>query len=289
MKAIRLPASVAQVCREAPRPLVLVPTMGALHEGHLALIRQARSLADQGGGGQSRGSVVVSLFVNPTQFGPKEDFSQYPRTLEEDTEKCRSAGVDFLFTPEAAGMYAADHSVWVDEEQLSGVLCGASRPGHFRGVCTVVTKLFNLIAPDIALFGEKDAQQLAIIRRLVRDLDFQVKIVGAPTVREPDGLALSSRNRYLSAEERAQAPVLREALLQAAEAHKRTPLAPEALKALVVERIGRAPLAKIDYVEVVDAESLGPPSSASARWLVALAVFFGKTRLIDNITLPAGG
>ena len=250
--------------------------MGALHEGHLALIRRARVLA----GGE--GTVTVSIFVNPTQFGPKEDFSRYPRPIKEDAALCREAGVDLLFTPTAEAMYAPDHSTWVDEGLLSGVLCGASRPGHFRGVCTVVSKLFNILGPDIAVFGKKDAQQLAIVRRMVRDLNFPVKIVGLDTVRESDGLALSSRNRYLTPEEREQAPILRQALLSARKAWSEG-CTPAKLRQRVVSAIEKAPLTAIDYVEVCDAETLGAPGPNSKGLLIAVAVFFGKTRLIDNL------
>lgn len=250
--------------------------MGALHEGHLALIRKARALAGPDG------TVAVSIFVNPTQFGPKEDFSKYPRPITEDTAKCREAGVDLLFAPAAGEMYAPDASVWVNEETLSTVLCGASRPGHFRGVCTVVTKLFNIVAPDTAVFGKKDAQQLAIIRRMVRDLNFAIKIVGVETQRERDGLARSSRNQYLTTEERTQAPILRKSLLAAKESGKRNPAAIQKLVRGIIET---APLARVDYVEAVDAETLGAPPNSGRRLLVAVAVFFGKTRLIDNIEI----
>jgi len=248
--------------------------MGALHEGHLALVRRARALAGP------NGTVVVSIFVNPTQFGPKEDFSKYPRPIEEDTAKCREAGVDLLFAPTADAMYAPDASVWVDESSLSTVLCGASRPGHFRGVCTVVSKLFNIVTPDTAVFGKKDAQQLAIIRRMVRDLNFSIKIVGMETNRERDGLARSSRNQYLTPAERAEAPVLRKALLTAKASGKRNPAALEKIVRGVIET---ASLARIDYVKAVNAETLGEPATTKRRLLIAVAVFFGKTRLIDNI------
>ena len=277
MKILRTPSSAARVCRSVSRPLVLVPTMGALHEGHVALIRRARALAGP------KGTVAVSIFVNPTQFGPKEDFSRYPRPLAQDMAQCRAAGVDLLYLPKAEEFYGADHSAWVNEELLSTGLCGASRPGHFRGVCTVVAKLFNLLGPDIAVFGKKDAQQLAILRRMVRDLDFQIKIVGVETHREPDGLAMSSRNRYLSPEERAQAPVLRKALLEARATAKKGGATPAKLRSLVARTIGKAPLARIDYIEAVDAGTLGKPGPKTKKLLIAVAVFFGKTRLIDNI------
>ena len=203
MKLVRTPAAMARLAAKWPAPVAFVPTMGALHEGHLALVDRARAAVGP------RGIVVVSIFVNPTQFGPKEDFSLYPRPLRQDLAACRRRGVDVVFSPGAADMYAPDASVAVDEAALSGGLCGGSRPGHFRGVCTVVAMLFNLVRPTFAVFGRKDYQQLAVIRRMVRDLHFPVRIIGLDTVREADGLAMSSRNVHLKAEERAQAPALR--------------------------------------------------------------------------------
>ncbi|MDQ3623785.1 MAG: pantoate--beta-alanine ligase, partial [Verrucomicrobiota bacterium] len=194
-------AATSRVCQQARRPLVLVPTMGALHRGHAALIRRARRRAGPAG------TVVVSIFVNPAQFGPKEDFSRYPRDLSADRELCVGHGADLLFLPSADEMYPPGFSTWVLEEKVSASLCGASRPGHFRGVCTVVLKLFQITRPDAAIFGLKDFQQWVVIDRMVRDLNLPVTIVPVPTVREPDGLALSSRNQFLSAEERAQAPI----------------------------------------------------------------------------------
>jgi len=255
---------------------VLVPTMGALHAGHVSLIRLARQYAG------AEGEVAVSIFVNPLQFGPDSDFTHYPRPEAADEETCRAAGVDLIFRPLPNEIYADDHSTYVEETTLSEGLCGSSRPGHFRGVCTVVTKLFHLLAPVAAVFGEKDFQQLAIIRRLVRDLDFPIEIIAGPTVREPDGLALSSRNQYLSAEERAQAPIIRAALLRAAQSPEES-----ARKTLasVREQIESAPLARIDYAEIVGADDLQPRPTIEPRSLLAVAVFFGKTRLIDNILL----
>ena len=255
---------------------VLVPTMGALHAGHVSLIRLARQYAG------AEGEVAVSIFVNPLQFGPDSDFTHYPRPEAADEETCRAAGVDLIFRPLPNEIYADDHSTYVEETTLSEGLCGSSRPGHFRGVCTVVTKLFHLLAPVAAVFGEKDFQQLAIIRRLVRDLDFPIEIIAGPTVREPDGLALSSRNQYLSAEERAQAPIIRAALLRAAQSPEES-----ARKTLasVREQIESAPLARIDYAEIVGADDLQPRLTIEPRSLLAVAVFFGKTRLIDNILL----
>ncbi len=279
MKILRSLSSLARAVRRAPRPLVLVPTMGALHAGHLALIHKARKLAGPGG------SVAVSLFVNPTQFGPKEDLSRYPRPFQADAALCREAGVDLLFAPEPGALYEADASTWVEEAALSTGLCGASRPGHFRGVCTVVAKLFHLFGPEVAVFGRKDAQQLAVIRRMVRDLHFPVKIVGVETVREPDGVALSSRNRYLSAQERSQAVVLPQALALAGKL-ARAGAGPLRLRRAVERHIATAPLARMDYVAVVDAHTLAAPTRATRRVLLALAVFFGSTRLIDNRELP---
>lgn len=253
--------------------------MGALHEGHLALIRQARQLAGRSG------TVAVSIFVNPTQFGPKEDLTRYPRPREKDTRLCRDSGVDLLFAPAPGDMYSEIYSTYVEETSLSTVLCGASRPGHFRGVCTVVTKLFHILAPDVAVFGTKDYQQLAIIKQMVRDLNFPVKIAAVETVREPDGLALSSRNQFLSIDERTQAPVIRQALLEAARTARSGETRATTLRQLIKRRISKAPLATIDYIELVDADSLQPVSDAGKNTVIAAAVFFGKTRLIDNISL----
>ncbi|MGI8436852.1 MAG: pantoate--beta-alanine ligase [Chthoniobacterales bacterium] len=263
----------------AGRRRVLVPTMGALHRGHLELIQIAREAAG------AEGEVAVSIFVNPLQFEPGADFEKYPRPESADEEACRTAGVDLLFRPSPNEMYFGDRSVTVEETSLSQTLCGRSRPGHFEGVCTVVTKLFHLLGPEAAVFGEKDFQQLAIIRRMVRDLNFPVEIIGAPTVRESDGLALSSRNQYLSAEERAQAPVLRASLLAAAELVRCGEKSAERVTAMIRERIGIAAGARIDYVEAVDAETLQTQEMVDAQTLLAVAVFFGKTRLIDNLRL----
>ena len=265
--------------RSARGPVVLVPTMGALHAGHAALIDRARGLAGAGG------LVVVSIFVNPAQFGPKEDFSRYPRALAADRRLCAERGADAIFCPGAAEMYPADFSTWVNEERVSGPLCGASRPGHFRGVCTVVLKLFAIVEPAAAVFGLKDFQQCMVIRRMVRDLNLPVRIVAAPTVRERDGLALSSRNRFLSAEERGQAPVLRRALLAAAAAFRGGEKSAAKLRALVLKKIAAAPLARADYAEVLDADTLGEIKTVRKNCVIAVAVFFGKTRLIDNLWL----
>ena len=266
--------------RESGRRRVLVPTMGALHRGHGELIRIAREAAGK------EGEVAVSIFVNPLQFAPGSDYEKYPRPKADDDDFCRNADVDILFRPSAEEMYAADFSVSVEESSLANTLEGKSRPGHFRGVCTVVAKLFHILAPSAAVFGEKDFQQLAIIRRMVRDLNFPIEIIGAPTVREADGLACSSRNRYLNATERRQAPVLRAALLEAQRLAAQGERAAPAILDAAREVIATAPLARIDYLELVNAESLQPIESIQPNSLVALAVFFGQTRLIDNIRLP---
>jgi pantoate--beta-alanine ligase len=253
--------------------------MGALHRGHLELMRIARDAAG------AEGEVAVSIFVNPLQFEPGADYAKYPRPESADEDFCRQAGVDLLFRPTPAEMYFSDSSVTVEEKSLSETLCGRSRPGHFRGVCTVVTKLFHLLDPDAAIFGEKDFQQLAIIRRMVRDLNFPIEIIAAPTVREADGLACSSRNQYLGEDERRQAPVLRAALLEAAEhVCGGEPSAPRLVED-VRKRIAGAPAARIDYVEIVDAETLQPRAMLEPNSLLAVAVFFGHTRLIDNVRL----
>ena len=266
--------------RERGKRRVLVPTMGALHQGHLELLRVARERAG------ANGEVAVSIFVNALQFEPGADFEKYPRAEAHDEELCREARVDLLFRPTHEEMYAADFSVQVEESTLSQTLCGKSRPGHFRGVCTVVTKLFHILSPDAAIFGEKDFQQLAIIRRMVRDLNFPIEIIGVPTVREPDGLACSSRNQYLNSDERAQAPALRAALLAAAQLARDDERSAPRIIDSVRAMLAKAPLARIDYVELVDAENLQPLDSLRPNSLLALAVFFGKTRLIDNVQLP---
>ena len=279
MKILETVAAAQQFVAASRKRDVLVPTMGALHKGHLELIRIARAAAGP------EGQVVVSIFVNPLQFEPGADYGRYPRPQIVDEDLCRGAGVDLLFRPSPQEMYFEDRSVTVEEHALAQTLCGKSRPGHFRGVCTVVTKLFHLLAPSAAVFGEKDLQQLAIIRRMVRDLNFTVEIIAAPTVRERDGLACSSRNQYLNAEERQQATVLRAALLEAAEAARNGEKSAHAVVDAVHTRIGSAPLARIDYVELVDADNLQPQENITRNSLVAVAVFFGQTRLIDNIRL----
>jgi pantoate--beta-alanine ligase len=254
--------------------------MGALHRAHLELIRVARKHAGE------NGEVAVSIFVNPLQFEPGSDYEKYPRPEKTDEDFCRAAEVDLLFRPAPNEMYFEDRSVFVEETSLGQTLEGKSRPGHFRGVCTVVAKLFNILSPDAAVFGQKDFQQLAIVRRMVRDLNYKIDIVGVPTVREEDGLACSSRNEYLTAEERKQAPVLRQALLAAAERVKAGGKSAKLIVDLARKLIGAAPLARIDYVDLVDAETFQPRDLVQPNSLLALAVFFGKTRLIDNILIP---
>lgn len=255
---------------------VLVPTMGALHKAHGELIRVAREAA------RKDGEVAVSIFVNPLQFEPGSDYQRYPRPEKTDEEFCRNAGVDLLFRPSAEEIYATDRSTFVEETSLSATLEGKSRPGHFRGVCTVVAKLFNILAPDAAVFGEKDFQQLAVIRRMVRDLDFNIDIIAVPTVREQHGLACSSRNQHLNTEERKQAAVLHKALVAAKDAGKKSAADVVALAQKVIKE---APLARIDYIEVADAETLQPVEMVGPNSVLLLAVSFGKTRLIDNMRL----
>jgi pantoate--beta-alanine ligase len=274
---VKILTTIADVRAQRQRkPRVLVPTMGALHKAHGELIRVAREAAGK------HGEVAVSIFVNPLQFEPGSDYNRYPRPEKADEDFCRNAGVDLLFRPSADEVYTTDRSTFVEETSLSSTLEGKSRPGHFRGVCTVVTKLFNILAPDAAVFGEKDFQQLAIIRRMVRDLNFNIDIIAVPTVREEDGLACSSRNQYLNTEERKQATVLYKALRTAANSGKES--ASDVL-ALAQRVIKEAHLARIDYAEVADAEMLKPIEIAGSNSVLLLAVSFGKTRLIDNIRL----
>lgn len=271
--------------RRAGKRVGFVPTMGYLHDGHLSLVQRARRLVGK------QGVVVASIYVNPTQFAPTEDLSAYPRDLDRDKALCRQAGVDVLFFPSDAEMYpgraAGGYSTYVVEERLSQGMEGASRPTHFRGVTTVVAKLFNLVLPDVAVFGAKDWQQAAILRRMTRDLNFPLKFVVAPTRREKDGLAMSSRNKYLSAEERQQATILFRALMRAKEAvaASRTPIYAEVLKKELAALIATQPAARLDYVEFFDGESLQPTTAVTRGMHMAMAVFVGKTRLIDNAVL----
>ncbi len=288
MRIVRSAVVMQRLARQWQRRGVrvgLVPTMGCLHEGHLRLVREARRRVGPAG------QVVVSIYVNPTQFGPHEDLARYPRDLAGDLKLCRQAGVDVGFAPNDAAIYpgwnaataaSPTFSTYVVEEQLAQRMEGAARPAHFRGVTTVVAKLFNLVLPAVTVFGAKDWQQSAIIKRMVRDLNFPVKVVVAPTVRAPDGLALSSRNQYLNADQRAQAVILHRTLQFARAAVRRKGLPAAGLKAELKKFIATAPQARLDYVELFDPETLVPVEVAARGTHLALAVFFGRTRLIDN-------
>ncbi len=254
----------------------LVPTMGYLHEGHKSLIDRAVAENDK---------VVVSVFVNPMQFGPTEDLESYPRDMERDVALCENAGAALVFHPEPSEMYEDDFSSFVDMNTLTGGLCGKTRPIHFRGVCTVVAKLFNIVTPDRAYFGQKDAQQLAVIRHMVSDLSFGIEIVGCPIIREKDGLAKSSRNTYLSAEERNAALILSQSLKEGKALVEAGEKDAAKIKKVITDKINTEPLAKIDYVEVVDWKTLEPVSTIDAPILTAIAVYIGKTRLIDNFII----
>jgi len=265
--------------RRAGRRIALVPTMGALHDGHASLMRRARQVG---------ATVAVSIYVNPTQFGLREDFSKYPRTLDADVALCTRESVDAVFAPTDDEMYpggAGAVSTWVEETELARRFEGERRPGHFRGVCTVVAKLFNVVQPDLAVFGEKDYQQLRVIQRMVRDLCYPIEIIGAPTVREPDGLALSSRNRYLQPEERAQATVVSKALNIGLDLFNAGEINSHRLETAMIRAIQLAPAARLDYVEIVNAQTLQPVVEAKRGDVILSAVFIGKTRLLDNLTL----
>jgi pantoate--beta-alanine ligase len=260
-----------------------VPTLGYLHAGHMSLVHEARKRVGK------QGKVVVSIYVNPTQFAPTEDLSKYPRDLKRDLKMCRAEGADIVFTPGDKEVYPGraegDYSTYVVEENLTRIMEGASRPTHFRGVTTVVAKLFNMVLPDVAVFGQKDFQQATIIQRMVGDLNFPVQIIVAPTLREHDGLAMSSRNKYLDPEQRAQAMILFHALQAAKAAVKKKSASAAQLKKDLQEFITAAPLARLDYVEFFDPKTLEPVVRAKSGTQMALAVFFGKTRLIDNARL----
>ena len=276
VKSVAGMKSLARQWKKEGKRVGFVPTMGYLHEGHLSLVRESKGRADV---------TVVSIFVNPAQFGPSEDFKKYPRDLEKDSEYLRSGGVDCLFCPDAAEIYPPGYRTYVEVHGLQDRLCGKSRPGHFRGVATIVLKLFNIVRPDLAFFGAKDAQQVLIIERMAADLDLGVEVVTCPLVREPDGLALSSRNAYLSPEERKAALILSISLRWA----ERAIGAGERDAAKVVAGIRSAietePLARVDYVEAVDPVSLEPVAEIRGDVLIVLAVFIGSTRLIDNIRI----
>jgi len=270
----------AEEWRQAGRTIVFVPTMGFLHEGHLALMREGQKYGDV---------LVISIFVNPTQFGPQEDFDTYPRDFERDRRLAESVGVDLIFAPQNDKMYGEHFQTYVNLEHLPRHLCGLSRPNHFRGVATVVSKLFNIVKPHVSIFGEKDYQQLVIIRQMVRDLNFDIKIVGVPTVREPDGLAMSSRNNYLSPEERRSATVLYQSLKLAQKSLAEGERDVSKLIDMASAHIKSVPHTKIDYVEICDPQTLEDVDWIKGPVLMALAVKVGKTRLIDNIILRPKG
>ncbi|AMW33364.1 pantoate--beta-alanine ligase [Fervidobacterium islandicum] len=276
---MRLVHTVAEMKRitkellEEGKSIGFVPTMGYLHKGHLSLVEAARKENDV---------VVVSIFVNPTQFGPNEDYNRYPRDLERDLRLLEPLGVDYVFNPAVEEMYPPMYSTYVEEIELSKYLCGASRPGHFRGVCTVVTKLFNIVKPTRAYFGQKDAQQFRVLRRMVRDLNMDVEMVEMPIVREEDGLAMSSRNVYLNPEERKEATRLYKSLLKAKELIESGERDVQKIKSEMLCILDH-PLLKVDYVEIVDEETLRPVERIEKKVIVALAVFVGKARLIDNM------
>lgn len=265
------------IARQSGKRIGFVPTMGYLHQGHLSLVEQAKAKSDL---------VVMSIFVNPTQFGPNEDYAKYPRDLDRDEKLAREAGVDLLFVPDVSEMYPDQRLTTVSVAGITSALCGLSRPGHFDGVATVVAKLFNIVQPDFAFFGLKDAQQVAVIKQMVHDLNIPVTIVSCPIVRENDGLAMSSRNVYLSSEERKQAVVLFESLHKAQRWIQEGVYDAAELKKKIVENIEKMPLAKIDYVEVLAYPTLQPVNDLRGESIIiALAVFFGQTRLIDNMIL----
>jgi pantoate--beta-alanine ligase len=266
--------------KKAGRTIGFVPTMGSLHEGHLSLVRASKDAADV---------TAVSIFVNPAQFGPGEDFARYPRDLERDAALLVREGTDILFAPEAGDMYPTGFCTYVEVEGLQDKLCGKTRPGHFRGVCTVVLKLFEIVRPDAAYFGQKDAQQALILKRMAGDFNLGVRVEVRPIVREPDGLALSSRNKYLSPADRRAAVSLSRSLAEAEAVLRAGERRPDAVARLIRGLLGREPAARVDYVEIVDAETLEPAPDAGPGRLIALAVYFGSTRLIDNMIVPKDG
>jgi len=277
------PAQMQSACRDlraSGHTLGLVPTMGALHAGHLSLVAAARADCDL---------VAASIFVNPTQFGPNEDFASYPRTFEEDCRKLESARVDLLFAPSAADMYPACNTTFVDPGEIATRLDGASRPGHFRGVATIVARLFHIVAPDRAYFGQKDAAQVAVLRHVVRDLNLPVHVAVCPVVREPDGLAMSSRNRYLSPAEHSRALILSRALTAAESLARTGEASAVTLRAAMLTVFATDPETRLDYAAIVDPDTLLPIANTSRGALLAVAAFIGNTRLIDNLLLPAPG
>jgi pantoate--beta-alanine ligase len=279
MTSVAAMQRLAKKWQRAGTKIGLVPTMGYLHAGHLSLVQRARKLVGK------KGKVAVSIYVNPTQFGPKEDLSRYPRDLKRDLKLLREGGADVVFVPSNEEMYPGGYSTYIVEENLSRLMEGASRPGHFRGVATVVAKLFNIAQPDVAVFGAKDFQQTAVIKRMTRDLNFPVTIDIAPTFREPDGLAMSSRNKYLEGDLRRQGVVLWRAIQRAQAIVKKSPVPAKKLKAELKRLIESEPAPKLDYVEFFDPETLLPVAKVTRGTHMALAVFVGKARLIDNVRL----
>jgi pantoate--beta-alanine ligase len=281
MKIIRRPDEMRALCRDfrtAGRTVGLVPTMGALHEGHLSLVQMSRNICD---------ATVMSIFVNPIQFGPAEDYQKYPRPFDSDCEKAEAAGCDAVFAPEQGDMYPPDYASYVEVERITGTLCGASRPGHFRGVATVVLKFFNIVSPQVAIFGQKDAQQVVVIKRMAADLNVPVKIAVAPIVREKSGLAMSSRNIYLTAEERTQSSLIYKGLLAVSKLFDKGERVAQNLKAAIGEVLGAAPLVSPEYIEIVNTLTLQPLDTIHGAALIAIAMRMktSKTRLIDNIVL----
>ncbi|MBA7581009.1 Pantothenate synthetase [subsurface metagenome] len=276
MKIVKTIADFNKLRPKLTEPVGFVPTMGYLHEGHLELVRQARA---------ENPSVVVSIFVNPTQFGPHEDFKQYPRNPERDLALLEKEGADVVFMPSAEEMYPPDFNSWAEVDKLAERLEGAARPGHFRGVATVVARLFDIVQPDKAYFGQKDAQQLMVIKKMAADLDMSIEVVAVPTVREPDGLAMSSRNTYLNDEERKQAVVLYQALNLAQKLYSGGENDAEAIREQMTALIQQQPLADIEYISIADAETLDELDTIKTPVLVSMAVRFGSTRLIDNVVV----
>jgi len=279
VETIQSVRDIVKAARQKGKKVGLVPTMGALHRGHISLIEAAGRTCD---------FVVVSIFVNPTQFGPGEDFKKYPRTLEADLEICRKAGVGLVFAPGAEQMYGKEELTWVTVEKLTEPLCGRFRPGHFRGVATVCAKLFNIVLPDVAFFGQKDGQQGLVIKRMAADLKMPLEIVVCPTVREPDGLAVSSRNKYLTEEERKDSALIYKSLEKCREMIESGTKDTETIVAAMREVLSRAPSIQIQYVSIVDAETLQSLDKVHGRVLAAVAAQLGKARLIDNIVVDAG-
>jgi pantoate--beta-alanine ligase len=280
MLICRTPDEMHAACRElrqAGRTLGLVPTLGALHAGHMSLVQAAKAGCD---------TVAASIFVNPTQFGPNEDYAAYPRTFDEDCRKLQAAGVDLLFAPSADAMYPPGNTTMVDPGEIGARLDGASRPGHFRGVATIVIRLFNIVEPDRAYFGQKDAAQVAVLRQVTRDLNTPVELIVCPIVREPDGLAMSSRNRYLSSDERSRALILSRALTAASDLARAGETSAEVLRDGLLAAVATEPQVRIDYAAVVDPDTLLPVTDISGGALVAIAAWVGTTRLIDNLLVP---